>query len=298
MLDLTATGPGHPAPRRAAGSRSPESALAGENFPVAMRILPRGVRRHLLALYTYARHVDDLGDEPAVDGRTLSAADRSAALRRLEVELRGMYAGVPASHPVLIRLTPTVEACGLPADPLLRLIRANQRDQVVTRYRTFADLVDYCHLSADPVGELVLHVFGAATAARVARSDRICTALQVVEHLQDVAEDYRRGRIYLPGDELLSSGVTEPELAAPHAGALLRCVLRRQAERAAALLDSGAPLVGELRGWARVAVAGYLAGGRSALAALRRSGYDPLPGPPRPRRVGTAARWLRAVVAG
>ncbi|MFC4108548.1 squalene synthase HpnC [Micromonospora zhanjiangensis] len=289
MLELTRTGPGQPSPASVAGRRSPESALAGENFPVALRVLPERVRRHLLAIYTYARFVDDVGDEPGAGGTaTDDAAARLSTLRRIEVELRGLYAGVPSSHPVLIRLAPTVTECRLPIGPLLRLIEANRRDQEQVRYATFDDLVDYCRLSADPVGELVLHVFGAASPGRIALSDRICTALQVVEHLQDVGEDYRRGRIYLPADELARFGVAEEQLAAPHAGGLLRYVIQRQADRAAGLLAAGTPLVGQLRGWARLAVAGYVAGGRATLAALRRADYDPLPGPPRPTRWTTA----------
>jgi squalene synthase HpnC len=298
VLDLTRTGPGQTSQEHAVGRRHPESALAGENFPVALRILPERTRHHLLALYTYARFVDDLGDEPGAAGSTDTAEARLSALRRLEVELRGLYAGVPSSQPVLMRLAPTVDACHLPIGPLLRLIEANRRDQEVVRYASFESLVDYCHLSADPVGELVLHVFDAQSPRRIALSDRICTALQVIEHLQDVGEDYRRGRIYLPTEELERFGVDEEQLAAPHASGLLRYVIRRQAERAADLLDAGTPLVAGLRGWARLAVAGYVAGGRAALAALRRTDYDPLPGPPPPTRRGTAVQLARTLLRG
>ncbi|WP_422769231.1 squalene synthase HpnC [Plantactinospora sp. WMMC1484] len=294
MLDLTDDAPDHPSSDRPGGRREPESVLTGENFPVALRVLPARTRRHLLALYTYARYVDDLGDEPDGTGRNETPAARLAGLDRFDREVRALYDGRPPRHPVLVRLAPTVVDCRLPIDPLLRLIEANRRDQTVPRYRTFGALVDYCHLSADPVGELVLHVFGAASPERIRLSDRICTALQVVEHLQDVAEDRRRGRIYLPTEELAAAGVAEEDLDAPRAGEPLRRVVRRQATRAAELLDAGAPLLGDLRGWARLAVGGYVAGGRAALAALSRAGYDPLPGPPRPTRAGVAAAWLRS----
>ncbi|MEV4760520.1 squalene synthase HpnC [Micromonospora sp. NPDC049559] len=316
MLDLTNAAASQPSRDRAAQRRDPQAVLAGENFPVAVRILPATTRRHLLALYTYARYVDDLGDEPAVagpgdrlggpavagpggapvadgSGTDADAADRLSTLRWFAGEVRDLYDGRPPRHPVLVRLAPTVAACRLPADPLLRLIAANERDQVKSRYADHRELVDYCHLSADPVGELVLHVFGAHSPERVALSDRICTALQIVEHLQDVAEDRRRGRIYLPADELAAHGVAERDLDAPRAGGALREVIRVQAERAAAALDAGAPLVGQLRGWARVAVAGYVAGGRAALTALARSGYDPLPGAPRPARRDVLGHWLK-----
>lgn len=301
MLDLTDDAPGQPPADRPGPRRAPEAVLAGENFPVALRILPARTRRHLLAIYAYARFVDDLGDEPdepADPDRTPDPTVRLAALHRFEREVRALYDGVPPRHPVLVRLAPTLVDCRLPIDPLLRLIEANRRDQVVHRYPTFGSLVEYCHLSADPVGELVLHVFGAWTTERVQLANRVCTALQIVEHLQDVAEDRRRGRIYLPTQDLVAAGVREEELDAPRASGPLRRVVRQQADRAADLLTAGAPLVVELRGWARLAVGGYVAGGRAALAALARSGFDPLPGPPRPTRAGIAAAWVRSWLAG
>lgn len=295
VLDLTHHDRDRPPAPAAHLRRPPESVLPTENFPVALRVLPAAPRGHLLALYGYARYVDDLGDEPDPGGQPVRAADRLAALDGFADQVRDLYAGRPVEHPVLVRLAPTVERCRLPLDPLLRLIEANRADQMVHRYPTYDDLLAYCHASANPIGELVLHVFGAAAPDRVALSDRVCTALQIIEHSQDVAEDYRRGRIYLPTEDLAWFGVREDDLTATRASGPLRAVLHHEARRAAALLAAGEPLLGELRGWARVAVAGYLAGGRAALTALRRAGYDPLPGPPRPRRGGIAVAWLRAM---
>ena len=270
-----------------------EARARAENFPVALRILPRTTRGHLFALYRYARFVDDLGDEPVAG---VTAADRTAMLDVFETEVRRMYDGQPVQHPVLCTLAPTVEACRLPAGPLLRLIEANRVDQVVTRYGTVEELVRYCSLSADPVGELVLHVFDQAGPAQSRLSGRICTALQVVEHLQDIAEDHRRGRVYLPATDLDRFGVPETDLAAATASDALRAVVRFEADRAKAWLDAGAPLLTMLHGWARVAVGGYLAGGYATLRALERCGHDPLPAPPRPRRRDVAASWLAAMV--
>jgi phytoene/squalene synthetase len=201
-----------------------------ENFPVALWVLGPRTRRHLEAIYGFARLVDDIGDEVE--------ADRPALLDQIERELDAPM------HPVMRTLATTVRECALPREPFLRLIDANRRDQVVTRYDAFEDLLEYCRLSAAPVGELVLHVFGAATPVRIALSDRLCAGLQVIEHLQDVDEDRVRGRVYIGNFD-----------AAAHARALLR---------------EGAPLVGLLRGRARLAVAGFLAGGRLALADLER----------------------------
>ena len=188
----------------------------------------------------------------------------------------------------------TVRECGVPAQPLLDLIQANRQDQRVTRYPAYPDLERYCELSANPVGQIVLYIFGAATPERIALSDNICTALQLVEHWQDVAEDLGNGRIYLPGEDLERFGCTEADLAAPAVGPAVRQLMIFETDRATRLLDQGAPLVGTLRGAARLAVAGYLAGGRAALAAdqapaLRRAGATA-----RPRSRGMAAELVTA----
>jgi squalene synthase HpnC len=249
-----------------------------ENFTVASRLLPARERRHLLALYGFARLVDELGDSVA--------GDREQALAWLEGELDRAFAGA-ATHPLMVRLQETVRACRLPRGPFARLIEANRQDQRVHRYRSWQQLRDYCTLSADPVGELVLGVFGLATAERVALSDNVCTALQLIEHCQDVAEDLAAGRVYLPLEDLERFGVSEADLAQPHAGPGLRSVLAFEARRASALLDAGAPLLGQLHGRARLGVAAYIAGGRAALSAIRRADYDVLAGPP------TAGRAMR-----
>ncbi|MFG1953847.1 squalene synthase HpnC [Micromonospora sp. NPDC048830] len=272
-------------------ARRVEQARTRENFPVALRILPRRYRRHLLALYAYARQVDDLGDE-ALPAPT----DRLAALDEVEAELRLLYAGRRVTHPAVRVLVPTVAECRLPLDALVRLVEANRADQRVTRYATFDQLVEYCTLSANPVGELVLRVFGQDSPARIALSDRVCTALQIVEHLQDVAEDHRRGRVYLPAEDMARFGVTEADLARPTAGRQLRELVEFSAERARAWLDAGAPLVSALHGWARLAVGGYLAGGRATLDALAAADHDPLRTTVRPRGRRVLLCWLSATV--
>jgi squalene synthase HpnC len=226
-----------------------------ENFSVASLVLGRATRDHLIAIYGFARLVDQLGD--AVEG------DRLAHLDWLEEEVERVYDGQP-EHPLMRRLAPTVRACAMPRGPFVRLIDANRRDQRQTRYATYDDLVDYCDLSANPVGELVLYVFGVATAERIRLSDKVCTALQLLEHWQDVEEDYGNGRVYLPAEDLERFGVA----AGVFAGERYERLMAFEIERARRLLDEGAPLVGTLRGRARVAVAGYVGGGRAGLDSL------------------------------
>jgi squalene synthase HpnC len=237
-----------------------------------------------MAIYGFARLVDFLGDE--------YPGDRLAALDELEEDLERAYADF-ARHPLLRRLSPTLRECALPREPFARLIEANRRDQRTARYATQDDLLDYCRYSADPVGRLVLHVFGAATPERIALSDSICTALQLAEHGQDVAEDYANGRVYLPLDLLAACGASEADLAAPSASPALRLAVRREAELARELLDAGAPLVGTLRGAARLAVAGFAAGGRAALDGLARAEYDVLGRRPRVAKRDFARRFAR-----
>ena len=261
----------------------------GENFPVASRVLPRRVRERLLALYGFARLVDELGDAA---GRP--PAERLAALDWIEAELERAYAGA-ARHPLLVRLQGTVRECSLPREPFLRLIEANRRDQRVARYDTWEQLLGYCHLSADPVGELVLGVFGAATPERVALSDRICTALQLAEHWQDVAEDLRAGRIYLPAEDMVRFGCTECDLAQPHAEWRVKGLIAFEVARTRALLAEGAPLIATLHGRERLAVAAFTSGAGAALQAIERAGYDVLGGPPRATRARRAAALARTL---
>ncbi len=304
---------------------------SGENFPVASRVLPRRLRTHLLALYGFARLVDEIGDSPAglpgerptdspggsvvavvedssmdaprargraragtpkkeqpptwkgllPEERLAMAHERLEALDELERDLDRAFEG-RAEHPLLRRLEPTLRECELPRGPFVRLIEANRMDQRMAGYETWEQLRGYCELSANPVGELVLGVFGAATPARVERSDKICTALQLAEHCQDVAEDRELGRVYLPAEDLERFGCTVAELSEEHAGASLRAVLGFEVVRARGLLAEGAPLIDELPGVRkRLAVAAFVAGGRAALDAIERAGFDVLPGPPR-----------------
>jgi len=256
-----------------------------ENFPVALRVLPRRFRDPLEAVYGFARTVDDLGDE--------SPGDRSAHLDAFEKDLDLIWSGgAPADE----RLAATVRALNLPPEPFHRLIEANRQDQRVTAYRTFDDLRAYCRLSADPVGHLVLKIFDVSSDARIVWSDDVCTGLQLVEHWQDVAEDRRAGRVYLPADDMARFGVTPADLDRPSATPSLKRLLAFETDRAAELFRRGTPLVRDLSGWARLAVGGFLAGGLATVDALRRADHDVLAHTPRPRKADVL-RHLIAKVA-
>ncbi|MFD8608085.1 squalene synthase HpnC [Streptomyces sp. NPDC059631] len=266
---------------------------AGENFPVAPFFLPRAWRTDLMAVYGFARLVDDIGDGDlapgGADARLLGATpeqadDRLALLDAFEADLCRVFDGTPR-HPLLRRLQHTVRRCALTPEPFLGLIAANRQDQLVARYETYDDLLAYCELSANPVGRLVLAVTGTSTPERIRRSDAICTALQIVEHLQDVAEDLARDRIYLPASDMKRFHVQEADLATPTAGASVRALVAYEAERARELLNEGAPLVGSVHGRLKLLLAGFVAGGRAAVRAIAAAEYDVLPGPPKPGKV-------------
>lgn len=260
-----------------------------ENFPVAAVFLGRRRRRLLSAIYGFARLVDDIGDEVA--------GDRAAPLDWAERELDRACSGEQPAHPAMRALATAMRDGDLPAEPFRRLIEANRRDQRVSRYETFDELLDYCRLSAAPVGELVLHVFDAATPDRIALSDRICAGLQVAEHIQDVVEDRERGRVYLPAEDLRRFGCTADDLRAGVPTPALRELIGFEARRARALLAEGAPLIRRLRGRAALAVAGYLAGGRAALDAVEAADCDVFAARPRPNRRRFAGAFLRTAVA-
>jgi squalene synthase HpnC len=261
----------------------------GENFPVAPLVLPRSVRGHLMAIYGFARLADDIGDE--------ATGDRMALLAWLDAEIDRLYAGT-AEHPVMRRLAPTVRQFQLPSEPFRQLVEANRRDQLVHHYETFGALLDYCALSAKPVGRLVLEVLGVATPERRQWSDSVCAGLQVAEHLQDVSEDLDRGRVYLPQEDLARFGCTEEDLRLAPFGSTTRALLEFEVERARGLLDEGSPLVGSLRGRPRLGVAAFVAGGHAALDGVERGVRGPVGAPARPRRRDVARHWVRVLAVG
>lgn len=245
-----------------------------ENFVVASRLLLGPQRRSLLALYGFARLVDELGDS--------APGDRVALLAWADRELERAAAG-RARHPVFVRLGPVVAEHGLDLGLFHDLVEANRRDQVVTRYASFDQLLGYCALSANPVGRLVLGVFGAAGEEECRLSDSVCSGLQIIEHCQDVMEDAAAGRVYLPEEDLAAQGLSAADVVAaadPAGGPAaafygrLAQVVGTETERALGLLRAGAPLTRRLRGRCRWAVAAFVGGGLAAADGLARAAYD------------------------
>lgn len=244
---------------------------SGENFPVASLLAPRWARPHLRAVYGFARLVDNLGDE--------APGDRLALLDALERELDG-----PPRTAIMRRLWRTIEACGLPREPFARLVEANRIDQRTTRYGSWQELKEYCSYSADPVGRIVLGIYGRSDEPElVARSDDVCTGLQLVNFLQDPPRDLALGRVYLPQDDLRRFGVRDADLAGPLRPEIA-ALLAFERARARPLLERGFGLADALGGRAGRSVALFARGGLAALAALDRSGYDVFSSRPAPTR--------------
>jgi squalene synthase HpnC len=241
-----------------------------ENFPVASSLLPRDRRPHVASIYAFARTADDFADEG-----TLPPAERLRRLDDWQDKLAACYRG-EAEHPLFIALRSTVEATGVPQDLFIALLQAFRMDVVQPRYLTYDDLMNYCAKSANPVGRLVLHLFGAANETTVRLSDHVCTALQLTNFWQDVAVDAGKGRIYIPLEDFRRFGYTEEDLKSRKTDDRFRALMRFQIERTRRLFNTGAELIGQTGGRLRRELAATLWGGRAILDAIERNGYDAL----------------------
>ena len=262
-----------------------------ENFPVVSWLLPRELRDPMYAVYAYCRGVDDLGDE--------AEGDRLSLLDQWEAELRRCYDGSP-SDPRFVALADTIRRFDITPEPFVRLIEANRRDQRQARYQTFDELLGYCSYSANPVGRLVLHVFGYRDEERAALSDATCTALQLTNFWQDVVRDLAMGRIYIPQQDMADFGVSEADLAAELATPALRELMRFEVQRTREYFRRGLPLIGSVRGRLRVDLRLFTLGGLSILDAIERQRYDVLSHRPtvsKPRKLWLGLRALAPVGA-
>jgi squalene synthase HpnC len=243
-----------------------------ENFPVASLLLPAQLRPAVAAIYAFARSADDFADEG-----DHPPEDRLRLLGTYQAELDRIERGEPTDHPIFQRLRPHIAAYRLPLSLFRDLLDAFAQDVVTDRYASFGELMDYCRRSADPVGRLMLHLFGAATPDNLCRSDAICSALQLINHWQDVGIDLAKGqhgRIYLPQDELARFAVSENMLRCRLASAEFRALMQFQVERARTLMLSGTSLGRDLPGRIGMEIRAIIAGGLRILAKIEAVGYD------------------------
>ncbi|HUO43288.1 MAG TPA: squalene synthase HpnC [Burkholderiales bacterium] len=240
-----------------------------ENFPVASLLLPAPLRRPVELVYRFARSADDFADEG-----NLSDAQRLALLAGYHDELRRIEHGQTPQQSLFAELAPLIRERRLPLQLFHDLLSAFEQDVVKKRYAVFDDVVDYCRRSANPIGRLLLHLFGRVDAQSCAQSDQICSALQLINFLQDVALDYRKGRVYLPQDEMLRFGVTETQIANGDPGGHWLSFMRFQIDRCREMLRAGAPLGRAIAGRVGLEIRVTVAGGACILDKLEAAGGD------------------------
>ena len=215
-----------------------------ENFPVASWIVPRRMRWPIAAIYAFARRADDYADEGTVDDDT-----RLQALNTMEDGIRDTYAGSPPDDPVYIALADTIQRFNLPAELFHDLLSAFKQDITQKRYADFGELMNYCRRSANPVGRLMLHLYGKTDRKSFGYSDAICSALQLINFYQDLAQDYdEMNRIYIPQDEIRAAFVNETYFKNRITDGPMTLLMRKQYLRASKLLNAGAPLGKVLKG--------------------------------------------------
>ncbi len=240
-----------------------------ENFPVASVLLPPDLRRPVALIYRFAREADDFADEGDA-----APATRLQQLDHFRTEIRKIEAGLEPKIVWFSELADMIRARALPLEPFFDLLSAFSQDVLRTRYADYADVLDYCRRSADPVGRLLLALYGASEARHLVWSDAICSSLQLINFLQDIAVDYDKGRVYLPQDEMARFGVSELQIARADTSGAWQEFMAFQVRRARALLYSGAPLGGVLKGRVGLEMRMIVAGGARILEKIERARGD------------------------
>jgi squalene synthase HpnC len=240
-----------------------------ENFPVASVLLPAALRHPVSVIYRFARTADDFADEGA-----LAPAERLASLEGYRAELRRLEAGHSPASALFRDLREVVTAHRLPLAPFYDLLDAFSQDVTKFRYANFAEVIEYCRRSADPVGRLMLHLYGEGNPENVACSDAICSALQLTNFWQDVEIDFRKNRLYLPQEDMARFGVTESQIAAGDTSGGWRELMRFQIDRSRRMMLRGAPLATRLSGRIGLEIRAVVQGGLRILEKLDRARGD------------------------
>lgn len=240
-----------------------------ENFPVASILLPRRLRRPIALIYRFARESDDFADEGEVPDE-----QRLAQLAGFSRELRRIENGEAPGIAWFAELAAVIREHQLPLDAFHDLLSAFSQDVTVKRYASYADVLDYCRRSADPVGRLLLVLYGAATPKNLEYSSAICSSLQLINFWQDVAIDWQKNRVYFPQDEMQHYGIREAQIAAGDCGGRWKDFMAFQVRRTRALLDSGRPLGRILTGRIGLEMRMIIEGGARILERIEAVGGD------------------------
>ena len=241
-----------------------------ENFPVGSLVMPRRLRKPTHAVYAFARTADDLADEGNAE-----ADERLRALDELKSELDRIQRGETPLTPLMQRLQrEAIAPFKLPLQPFYDLLSAFSQDVVKTRYQDFGDLIDYCRRSANPIGRIMLHLYGQIDEVSIAQSDGICTALQLINFWQDVAVDWQKGRVYIPQDDLEKFKVSEAQIAEGKADFAFQRLMSYECNRAFQMLKGGSPLGKTLKGRLGFELRMIIVGGQLILQKLDGCKYD------------------------
>ena len=264
-----------------------------ENFSVATFFLPKRLEQHFFNVYAYCRISDDLGDEVGNVEQSLALLDA------WEAELNACYAGAP-KHPVFVALAGTVKEFNIPKQEFADLLTAFRRDQTITRFPTFSDVLDYCKYSANPVGHLVLYLGGYSDVERQKLSDFTCTALQLANFWQDVSVDWTKGRIYIPLEDMKRFGVCEEDIANRRATPQFIELMKFEVARAREWFANGLPLIQKISPDLALDIELFSRGGQEILNAIEKQGYDVLKSRPaisKPRKLWLVVRAALKKVA-
>jgi squalene synthase HpnC len=262
-----------------------------ENFTVVSGFMPAELKQHMFNVYAYCRWSDDLGDE---------IPDPALAVQALEWwrgELNDCYAGRPG-HPVFVALKETIDRFEIPAEPFHHLLDAFVQDQTIKRFPTYNDLLYYCERSANPVGRLVLYLFGFGDAERQRLSDATCTALQLTNFWQDVTVDWPKGRVYLPLDDMARFGATEEQIAAGRCSPEFRELMQFEVDRARRLFAQGLPLLYMVPKRLRLDLELFTRGGEEILSLIESQGFDVLTSRPKLSKGRKVGLILRRMLGG
>lgn len=240
-----------------------------ENFPVGSIFMPARMRAPIRVIYAFARSADDFADE----GED-SAEIRLAKLAEYHAYLHALERGEVVEHPVFKALAPHIKQFNLPYPLFHDLLSAFEQDCTKTRYAHFGEVMDYCKRSANPIGRLLLKLYGDEDEKHQAWSDGICSALQLINFLQDVAVDWQKNRIYLPQDDMAKFGISERQIAEGRCDALWQQFMKGQIERARRMLQAGAPLGLALKGRIGFEMRLIILGGERILMQLHESRGD------------------------
>lgn len=237
-----------------------------ENFPVGL-FVPKEKRPYVHALYAFMRTADDFADEPVYEGQRVVRLDEWAA--RLDEAYEGR-----ADDPIFVALAETVRRLEIPQALLTDLLSAFRQDTSKRRYETWDELLDYCRRSANPVGRLVLLVFGQRDRELELLSDRVCTALQLANHWQDIAVDLAKDRIYVPRERLDAHGLSEDDLKAARVDEPFRALMHDLVARTRRLFADGRPLCERVGRDLRFELRLTWLGGVGILDRIEAVGYD------------------------